>query len=75
MTDRFRKEYRKLSPAEVVLCGEIKDKAAELDHLLQQAVAVPGSDLAAAGEKNRAVALSRTKLEESVMWGIKAITQ
>lgn len=60
--DTFRKEYRKLEPREVALVQEVKERA---DAMLMTLEAI-GS--------GRDQALAKTKLEESVMWAVKAIT-
>lgn len=67
MPDPFRSTYRQLTDAE-------KAKIAEIKRL---ATAMYGEFEARVGEQPpdpRAMALARTKLEESVMWSTKAIT-
>lgn len=65
MTDsnRFRPQYRTLTTEEKVLHDSIKDKAEELEKLIQQTP--PG----------RYQSLAMTSLEESVMWAVKGLTQ
>lgn len=63
MSDVMRQEYRSLSPDEKVHLEQFKAKAVEL----YKYVDVLGGD-------QRAYALARTKIEEAVMWGTKAIT-
>ena len=62
MVDVFRKEYRKLLPDEVAKLEALKDRA----QLLHNAI----SEL----PPNRETSLAKTKLEEAVMWAVKAIT-
>ena len=64
-TKRFRPTYRQLNEDEKLHADQIKSKATELSCLLQGV-----KDGAPSREKS----LSITKLEESVMWGIKALT-
>lgn len=59
---RFRPRYRKLTEAELGLSDAIKAKAAELEALYSLA------------PQGRETSLALTKLEESVMWAVKAIT-
>jgi hypothetical protein len=61
----FRREYRPLSEAEVVLLNEIKDKAQELYDLFPQENG---------RGKNREISLAMTELETAVMWAVKGIT-
>lgn len=65
----FRPKYRVLSDAENYLIAEIKGRAEELHTLLCFNGTTP---MDARGQ--REFALARTKLEESVMWAVKAIT-
>ncbi len=74
MSSRFRTEYRPLTIMETDLIIQIKTKAEELDNLYQLATATPAQPTTEEREKARLAALSRTSLEESVMWGVKAIT-
>ena len=62
MTNTFRKEYRPLSDEQKQLVNSVKDTAELLMRVF---------DLC---PQNRELALARTKLEESVMWCVKAIT-
>jgi hypothetical protein len=57
----FRKQYRVLTEAEKNHVDEIKSSAEALFNSLQ-------------GGDPRNMALARTKLEECVMWAVKAIT-
>jgi hypothetical protein len=65
----FRKAYRELTKEEKDLMDAIKDTAYR-QYLLY------GAALIGAGpsDTSRAMAIARTKLEESVMWAVKAIT-
>lgn len=71
-TSRFRPRYRTLTSDEVVLHDRIKDAAAELERLLGEVNQT--RQLGARQHRPRELALAMTKLEESVMWGIKALT-
>lgn len=62
-TSRFRPRYRSLTEQEKVLHDEIKNKASELEGLLNLA------------PEGRYRALALTALEESVMWVVKGITE
>lgn len=64
---RFRPLYRQLTDEEKAQHDAIKDKAVELEAMID-AIATPGP---VAG---RAKALAMTKLEESIMWAIKGLT-
>ena len=59
----FRPIYRELDEEEKLFMSNIKDKAFELYKLIDT---IPPS---------REVSLAKTKLEESVMWAVKRITQ
>lgn len=59
---RFRPTYRALTDEEKALHDRIKEKAVELEALIEQTK--PG----------REKSLAMTKLEESVMWAIKGLT-
>lgn len=59
---RFRPRYRKLTPDELALHDEIKNKAAELETLIERVK--PG----------RYRSLAITALEESIMWAVKELT-
>jgi hypothetical protein len=65
----FRKAYRELSQEEKDLMDAIKDTAYK-QYLLYNATLIG----AGPSEKTRAMAIAKTKLEESVMWAVKAIT-
>lgn len=65
MTDPFRKTYQPLSDAQKILISDAKDQAGELLEIIEKV------------EKQhdvRSARLAKTKLEESVMWLVKAIT-
>jgi hypothetical protein len=60
--DTFRGEYRALSPLERALVVSIKERAIEIEALIE-GVTEP-----------RYRALAKTALEEAVMWAVKGIT-
>ncbi|MCR9218932.1 MAG: hypothetical protein NXI21_01780 [Alphaproteobacteria bacterium] len=62
MADRFREEHRPLTEAERRLVDAVKATAADLEELID--ACGPG----------REAALALTKLEEAVMWAVKAVT-
>lgn len=62
MADPFRSEYRQLTDIEQEQIQKIKESARQMFNYLG------GSN------DSRAMALARTKLEECVMWAVKAIT-
>lgn len=66
MTDTFRKEYKELGEKEVQQMNDIKVKAQELYDLI--------GVVESAGKSGREVACAKTKLEECVMWAVKAVT-
>lgn len=68
MPNVFRKEYRELSEEEKALLDSIKDKAQELWDLMDISVEANPSRRASQ------IVLAKEKLEESVMWAVKAIT-
>jgi len=70
MTDTFRKEYRPLDDSEKALMEEIKVTAEKLEGLFNKVLG-EGSPSPA----GREVALSKTKLEEAVMWAVKGLTK
>lgn len=78
---RFRPRYRALSDNERLHHDLIKQKAAELEALVEtipmmreKPDAGIAGILAADPEVRRGMALAFTKLEESVMWAVKALT-
>lgn len=69
--DVFRKEYVSLNEHQKELINTIKNQA----QLLWTTIDVPNHDGAAIFASGRETALAKTKLEECVMWAVKAITQ
>ncbi len=65
----FRKGYRELSKDEKDLMDVIKDNAYRQYVLYSSTLIGSGPS-----EKARAMAIAKTKPEESVMWAVKAIT-
>jgi hypothetical protein len=63
INNTYRHQYRVLTDAEKAAMVAIKDKAAELDDVINQT----------APSRERSLAL--TKLEEAVMWAVKGITK
>lgn len=61
-TSRFRPRYRALTDDEKALHDALKDKAAELEALIEKVKA------------GRYRALALTSLEESIMWTLKELT-
>ena len=59
---RFRPRYRKLTEEEIKLHDAIKDKATELEALIESVGA------------GRYTSLAMTALEESVIWAVKQLT-
>lgn len=68
MTDTFRKEYKPLSDDAKMQIKLIKDKAEELLHEFNMATNMQLNADA------RMMALSKTNLEQAIMWAIKSIT-
>lgn len=64
MTDPFRKAYRPLSELEQQHVQEIKDTASALWAILDDPQRPP----------SRERSLAKSKLEEAVMWAVKAVT-
>jgi hypothetical protein len=62
MSNRFRPQYRTLAASEAELIDMIKQKAVELEELIEMA------------KDGRYKSLAMTALEESVMWAVKEIT-
>jgi hypothetical protein len=60
--DTFRREYKALSAEEKAVVDSIKAKADILEKEIEKTA------------PNRMQALAFTKLEEAVMWAVKAIT-
>lgn len=77
----FRSEYRVLTEGEKQLIGDIKEKAKELHTLMNSAnyeYLIPGTDKLgsmAVRRDERSTQVADTRLEEAVMWAIKAITK
>lgn len=63
----FRKKYRQLSMQEAKLMDDLKDKANEINALIQ-------SISMSSPEVGRCKALAKTNLEQSIMWAVKGIT-
>jgi hypothetical protein len=61
--NRFRTQYRNLSPEEQTLVKLVKETAEQLE-LLYASLPAP-----------REASLALTKLEESVMWAVKGVTR
>lgn len=68
MSDTFRKQYRELNEAEKAQLESLKIKAEDIESTFN-AVVENRQDV------GREIALARTKLEESIMWAVKAITK
>lgn len=66
MADIFRKEYKDLTPEAIENMNNIKMKAQELLDL----IGVVESD----GKATNEIAASKQRLEECVMWAVKAVT-
>ena len=66
MSDTFRKQYRELNEGEKTLMEHIKVTAEELEKSF---------NLITTPESGREISLSKTKLEESIMWAIKGLTK
>jgi pantothenate kinase len=65
MSDVFRKEYKPLTDLTKMKMHAIKQIASDLHEVFENVT--NESD-------KRCIAIAKTKLEESVMWAIKAIT-
>lgn len=63
MADVFRKVYTPLSDEQKALVERVKTKAEELYTIIDETTG------------SREQSLAKTKLEESVMWAVKNITQ
>jgi len=70
MTNRFRKTYRELTADEKNAIQEIKSAAELLERSINLGYPEPLTPA-----KARQKALAVTKLEESVMWAVKGITE
>jgi len=77
--DRYRKEPMVNPPETMELMRSIKEKAEELEFLYEKSMNVVDVTVDKKHMKNfsnlREISLAKTKLEESVMWGIKAATK
>ena len=69
MSDTFRKEYKPLSEEQKTQMAEIKDKAEELEELLNGVL-----DPEERSERARCVAVAKTNLETAIMWAVKGVT-
>jgi len=67
-TNVFRKECRQLSDEEIARIDHLKDLAGELFNLM--CPQNPNDTLL----MTREMSFAKTKLEESVMWAVKALT-
>ena len=67
MSNTFRKEYRNLTEDENEMLEDIKTQAEKLEAIYHTISAIKGP--------SREVSLAMTKLEESVMWVVKRVTQ
>lgn len=67
MANTFRKEYRELTDEEKAAIEELKTTAEQMEITIENAKA--------AGKNPRHLALAMTKLEEAIMWAVKAITK
>jgi len=62
----FRQSYRVLTDDEKQMIADIKDQAA---------VMLDCIDVCPAVNRGREIDLAKTKLEEAVMWAVKAVTK
>jgi hypothetical protein len=62
INDRFRQNYREMSGATSSLILAIKMKAESLEHEFNRV------------SPSREIAIALAKLEEAVMWAVKAVT-
>jgi hypothetical protein len=65
---RVRPEYRELAEEEKQAVNDFKDTAATFINACEQ-LKIPGN-----GERARLVAIAQTKMEEAVMFAVKAVT-
>lgn len=63
----FRKVYRELTDEEKGTLDELKSEAEQIELIIEKQKA--------AGKNPRHLALAMTKLEESIMWAVKAVTE
>lgn len=66
MTDTFRKTYKELTADQIMAMDTIKNQA----ELIEGEI-IGGTT----PENGREMALAKTKLEECIMWAVKAITK
>jgi DNA-binding NtrC family response regulator len=71
MSDTFRRAYRQLSEGETESIEQLKDHASRFEQELDTALARGLGERKGAA---RYIALSRTALEEAVMWATKAVS-
>lgn len=67
VNNTMRHQYRVLTDEEKIQMQIIKDKGAELLGYMQSIVLQPGAD--------REMNIAAERLEEAVMWAVKAITK
>lgn len=74
--DPFHTVYRELSEEEKTLMAEVKDKALALYQSFDKILTVRNPNAVASTplKSGREVALSRTQLEDAVMWAVKGLT-
>lgn len=70
-TDTFRSEYKPLIPGQSELILDIKGKAQELYDLFSL---IDNGSPESLSTNGREVSLSRTNLEQAVMWAVKGVT-
>ncbi len=77
--DKFRKDYVVNPPEVIELIRRMKQKAEELNFLYDKAIT--SSKVVVDNSKMdnfinlREISLAKTKLEESIMWGVKGATK
>lgn len=74
MVDIFRKTYKPLNEDEKREIDSIKDLAQEMYEIIDMVSTVTLGDTKEKAYDQRALALAKTKLEESVMWAVKGIS-
>jgi hypothetical protein len=77
--DKFRKDYVVNPPEVIELIRHMKQKAEELNHLYDKAITTSKVMVDNSKMDNfinlREIQLAKTKLEESIMWGVKGATK